>query len=135
MRIDNRRITLVTRGLRTPDRDWDDSVSASTRIVFVNTFTVLKYALAGSLSDMRLDIERVVIDNAASPAEFLEMLSSLPGDFSGDAMLIRSDGSAFLSASGRGDGRVIYSMTATDVRFYLETHDLVTGRVALRRTA
>lgn len=135
MRHDHRRITLLAANVRTPDRDWDDSPFASTRIVFVHSFKVLRYAIAGGVDDMRLDIERVVIDNAATPAEFLELLATLPPNFGGDVLLIADGGGSYLSSPGRGDGRVLYSVSDADVRFYLETHELVTGKVVLRQTA
>jgi len=40
-----------------------------------------------------------------------------------------------MSASGRGGDRVLYALSPYDVRFYLETHDMVTGRAALELTA
>ncbi len=56
-------------------------------------------------------------------------------ELSGDILLIHDNGAGFLSATGRGGDRVLYALTAHDVRFYLETQDLVTGRVALLKTA
>ena len=50
--------------------------------------------------------------------------------FTGDVLLIREDDSAFLSSLGRGGDRVLYALTANDLRFYLETNELVTGRIA-----
>jgi hypothetical protein len=68
MRTDARRVTLVARSLSTPDRDWDDSSAAVTRTIFVDSFAVLKYAIRAGIVDMEIDIERVVVDRAASPA-------------------------------------------------------------------
>lgn len=45
--------------------------------------------------------------------------------------LVRDDGSGVLSSTGRGGDRSLFALRSSDVRFYLETHDLVTGRVAL----
>ena len=67
-----------------------------------------------------------------SPAEYLDLLAALPAEFGADVMLIRNDESGYLSASGRGGDRALYSLRANDVRFYLEANDLVTGRIAFR---
>jgi hypothetical protein len=50
-------------------------------------------------------------------------------------LLVRHDGTGILSAAARGGDRVLYSLMAHDVRFYLEAHDLVASRVALELTA
>ncbi|HEX7150953.1 MAG TPA: hypothetical protein VF618_05655 [Thermoanaerobaculia bacterium] len=131
MRSDARRVTLVARSRSTPDRDWDDSHSSATRTIFVDSFAVLKYAIRTGIVDMEIDIERVVVDRAATPADFLELLSALPHEFSGDVILISENDGAFLSATGRGGDRVLYSLAPKDVRFYLEAHGLVTGRMAI----
>ena len=70
-----------------------------------------------------------------APDEFLDLLTALPTEFTGDALYIRDDGTGVMSATGRGGDRVLYSLNAHDVRFYLETLNLVTGRVVMERTA
>ena len=40
-----------------------------------------------------------------------------------------------MSATGRGGDRLLYALTRNDVRFYLETLDLVTGRIAMLQSA
>ncbi|HEX7192230.1 MAG TPA: hypothetical protein VF381_11750 [Thermoanaerobaculia bacterium] len=72
-----------------------------------------------------IDIERVILDRAATASQFLDLLTSLPQEFAGDAIMIRDDGSAFLSAISRGSGRVLYTLTAPDVDFYLQANGLV----------
>jgi len=127
---DTRRITLLARGHTTPDRDWQPQTNATTRLVTIESMTVLRYTLKHAVSDIDLDIERVVLDRSFSPAEYLDLLAALPPEFSADVLLIRGDDSGYLSSAGRGGNRTIYSLQAHDVRFYLEANALVTGRVA-----
>jgi hypothetical protein len=131
-----RRITLVTRpssGLSR--RAWNFAPNAASRIIIVGSFTVLRYALEQSMSEMAQDVDRLVIDRTTSPAQFLELLAALPDEFLGDVLYVRDDESAFLSASGRGAGRMIYNLSPRDMDFYLETHDLIPPRVDMRQTA
>ena len=132
MTNDPRRITLLARGRATPDRDWDRLTNGTTRMVTIESMTVLRYTLEHAVSDIDLDIERVILDRAVSPAEYLDLLSALPRDFGADILLIRDDDSGYLSATGRGGDRNIYSLVASDVRFYLEANALVTGRLMFR---
>jgi hypothetical protein len=74
---------------------------------------------------MALDIERVILDGGASASQFLDLMTALPHEFAGDVVMIRYDGAAFLSAISRGSGRVLYTLTATDVDFYLQANGLV----------
>jgi hypothetical protein len=121
------RITLVAAPPSKPDLDWRVT-AASTRLAFVSTLTALRLALESAVTEVGLDIERVVVDRAGSADDFLELLSRIPGQFVGDIVFLRDDGSGYISAMGRGGDRVLYSLGARDVRFYLEAHDLVTGR-------
>ena len=130
MRNDKRRITVVTRGQATPERSWDTSSSAPNRLLFLEAMPVLQHVLDTGAPDVTLDIERVLVDRAASAAEYLDLLAALPQEFGGDVVYIREDESGFLSANGRGGNRVLYSLTAEDVRFYLKTHALVNGVAA-----
>ena len=129
---DTRRITLLARGHATPDRDWSRFANESTRLVTIESLTVLRYTLSHAVADIDLDIERVILDRSFSPAEYLDLLAALPAEFGADVMLIRNDESGYLSASGRGGDRALYSLRQNDVRFYLEANDLVTGRIAFR---
>lgn len=131
MRKDSRRISLVARSESLPHRDWDDSRASAARIVFVETMPVLSHAVRGALFEMNLDIERVVIDRTADADQLLTFLSTLPPEFHGDVVFIKHDDSGYLSATGRGGDRVLYRLSEHDVRFYLEAHGLVTGRLAL----
>jgi len=125
------RITLIARKATKPNVDWNYARTPSMRVAFLETVNALKFALGVAVSDAGLDIERVIVDRAGTAEEFLDLLSALPEEFNGDVLLIRDDGNGFLSATGRGGDRVLYSLIARDVRFYLETHDLVTGRAVL----
>lgn len=131
MNHDSRRITLITRDPRTPERDWDVSRNAPNRLILLDSFTVLRYAITSHAVDLDVDVERVILDQATSAAEYLELLAAIPHTFTGDVLLIRTDNSAFLSSLGRGGDRVLYSLGANDLRFYLEMHALVTGRIAV----
>jgi hypothetical protein len=129
------RITLIARESTKPDTDWNYVRCRNQRVAFLDSMASLKFALAAAVTDVGLDIERIIVDRSGSADEFLDLLATAPTDFVGDVMLIRDDGGGFLSASARGGDRVLYALTAHDLRFYLETHDLVTGRAALEMTA
>ena len=136
MTSDSRRITLICRGTAAPIRSWNVSRETETRNILLPSYAVLSYALRGALSDFEQDVQRVVIDHATSPAGFLELLATLPTSFNGDVLYVRDGGTAFLSAPGRGDGRVLYSLGSEDVHFYLTTHNLTrTYAIPERRTA
>jgi len=119
------RITLVNALDRS--RDWCLGESATSRIVFGSFFKILRHTVKGEIHELGEDIERVVIDRTASAAEFLELLAHLSDTFAGDIIFIRDGDTAYVSAIGRNGGRVLYALRAEDVRFYLETHGLVTA--------
>jgi len=121
---DERRITLVARGAAAPKRQWDNSAEAANRIIFVETFSMLGYALDHGSQD----VDRLLVDSTASADDFLSLLASLPHEFLGDVLFMRND-NTFLSTVARADGRLLYALTEDDLQFYLETHGLVT-RVA-----
>jgi len=119
---DPRRITLVVRGAAAPSRPWDASPKAANHIIFVGAFPMLSFVLDHASQD----VERLLIDGTATPAEFLELLATLPSTFLGDVLLVRDNENSFLSTTGRADGRLLYSLTQADLQFYLETLGLVT---------
>jgi len=123
--MDMRRITLVHRSPSLASRDWDGTSGSPTRIIFVRAVSMLEYALRHAISELERDVERVVIDRGATAGESIELLARLPQEFHGDVLIIRQDGSGYLSASARGDGRVLYPLSADDIEFYLLTHGLV----------
>ena len=118
-KIEERRITLVASG----SRDWETTDLASTSIMAIDSLSELTIAVVDLSA--ALDIERVILDGAVTASQFLDLLTALPQEFGGDAMMIRNDGAAFLSALSRGSGRVLYTLTATDVDFYLQANGLV----------
>ncbi|MBV8546518.1 MAG: hypothetical protein JO093_03845 [Acidobacteria bacterium] len=119
---DLRRITLIARGAMTAGRSWDASNRATNRIIFVNGFSIL----TGALHHASQDVERLVIDGAATESQFLDLLTTLPGDFFGDVLFVSGDDRAFLSTTCRAGGRMLYAMLPADVQFYFEAHRLVT---------
>jgi len=119
---DLRRITLIARGAAAPAREWDASAHAANRIIFVDTFAILK----GALGYAAEDVDRLFIDCAATESHFLDLLTTLPGDFIGDVLFVNGDERAFLSTTGRSGGRLLYAMLPADVLFYLEAQRLVT---------
>jgi hypothetical protein len=129
------RITLIARSVSKPDIDWNYASHARRRVAFVDSVRALRYALESAVCDIGLDIGRVIIDRAGSTDDFLSLLTSLPAEYNGDILYLRDDGTAVLSATARGGDRVLYALSAHDVRFYLEAQDLVTGRSALKVSA
>jgi len=123
---DIRRITLIARGVDAPLRAWDASKDSVSRLIFVESFSILR----GALDHASQDVERLLIEGTASAAEFLELLTALPPAFIGDVLFMRNGNSSYLSTIGRGDGRLLYALTAGDVNFYLETHRL-TAKAAI----
>lgn len=118
---DLRRITLIARGVKAQSRSWDASRSAENRLIFVESFSILR----GALDHASHDVDRLIIDGTGSGSQFLELLTTLPQAFVGDVLFIRAGESSYLSTVGRGDGRLLYALTQTDVQFYLETHRLI----------
>jgi len=122
---DDRRITLISRDTQLKQRNWERSTTGPSRVILLDSFTVLRHALSGSVSSFEVDVERVVLDRSSSASDYLALLAELPREFNGDVLLIRDDETGFLSAMGRGGDRILYALSAYDVCFYLETHRLV----------
>jgi len=114
-----RRITLVN----APDRSraWMLGDDAPSRVVFASFLSVIRH----TFERLEEDVERIIVDRTATADEFLELLAHVSEDFAGDVILIRKGDTAYLSAKGRGAGRLLYALRAHDLRFYLETHGLV----------
>ncbi|HYC90820.1 MAG TPA: hypothetical protein VEO54_16505 [Thermoanaerobaculia bacterium] len=129
------RITIVARDKGKPAMDWSASATARQPLAFVDSVRALRFALGTAVLDVGLDISRVIVDRVGAGDDFLDLLAALPGEFAGDVLLVRDDGTGILSATGRGGDRMLYALMAHDVRFYLETHDLVLSRVAMELTA
>lgn len=124
MHTDPRRITLVARQSQNA-RNFSRSADAPSRIIVMESALVLRYAISGCLSGVSSDVERVILGEASSTDEYLSLLAALPADFIAEVLLFRPDGTAYLSTTGRGAGRVLYGLSATDLDFYLTTHGLV----------
>jgi hypothetical protein len=120
---------LTSRNGRSVPRDWDLSLHAASRVIGVDSLLALRYALAGGLADVNPDVERVVLDRTTSAPEYLSLLASLPPQFAGDVLLIANDDSGFMSSLGRSGDRVLYALSVSDVRLYLQSHGLVTGQI------
>lgn len=129
------RVTLIARHPSKPDVDWNYVRCHCENVAFLDSIAALKFAVRTAVHGSALDIERVIVDRAGSADDFLDLLAALPAELIGDVLFIRDDRSGFLSATGRGGDRVLYALTQRDVRFYLETQDLVTGRAAMPLTA
>ena len=128
------RITLIAREATKPDVDWNYTRCRGENVTFLDSIGAMKFAIRSARRD-GLDIERMIIDRAGSAAEFLDLLAAVPVELAGDILFILDHGAGFMSSTGRGGDRLLYSLTPNDVRFYLETLDLVTGRVALLKSA
>jgi len=118
---DFRRITLIARTANAPVRAWDASARSANRLIFVDSFGILR----GALDHAAEDVDRLFIDGAATEGEFLSLLTTLPGDFVGDVLFVSDEEHAYLSTTGRGGGRLLYAMMPEDVQFYLEAQRLV----------
>jgi hypothetical protein len=113
------RLTLIACGdAHRPD--WSDHPEAAARLAFLNGDSHLRVEVLAALSEPTLDAERLILDRAATADAFLDVLASLPPEFSGDVLRIDDSGGGFLSAAGRGGDRVLYRLRPDDVRFYLE---------------
>lgn len=86
---------------------------------------MIGHALTTGLDELGRDVQRIIIDQTISADEFLDLLSSLTDHFPGDILYIYSEEKAFLSSSGRGGNRVMYSLSATDVAFYMRAHYMI----------
>jgi hypothetical protein len=131
----DRRITLIASRTTTPTRDWNYGGSAHSSTAFLESIDSLRSALTPSMMEAGFDFERAIVDGAGTADDFLKLVARLPVQFTGDVLHVNDDGAGYLSAAGRGGDRVLYALTAYDIRFYLEAYDLVTGRMAMEKTA
>ena len=96
MTTDPRRVTLVARDPGLPSSNWDLSRHAPSRIIFVDAFTMLRFAVEHGM-ELARDVERVIIDRTGSAMQYLDFFASLPQEFLGEVMFVRGDGSAYSS--------------------------------------
>ncbi len=108
----SRRFTLVVRNAFEAAPRWQGR-----RMLFVGSLALIDGAVA------RHDVERIILDRSASANDFLQLLASIPALIA-DILLLGPHGGGFLSAAGRGGDRVLYALSADDVDFYLQTHEL-----------
>jgi hypothetical protein len=130
MSRDHRRITLLTQSKDFSERIWNHSNEAGSKIVLLDSLAMLRSTILSPLVRSDSDLERIILDRCCSESEFLSLLTELPLEFSGDVVMIREGGTTeggtnFLSASGRGGGRLLYALSDEDIEFYLETVRLV----------
>lgn len=125
MNHDDRRITLISRPRQLAERDWNRDADAPTRLVLLDSYTVLRCAVAKPLVEIEADVARIILDRSGSASEYLALLASLPHEFAGDVLMIREDETGFLSSTGRGGDRVLYALSSQDMMFYLEAQGLV----------
>lgn len=111
--------------------EWIGDPHAASPIAFLSGDGLLHLEILAALNEPTLDVERLILDRAATAGEFLEVLAGLPSDFMGDVLCIDERGAGFLSATGRGAGRVLYRLQPHDVRFYLAAHDLTAERLEM----
>jgi CheY-like chemotaxis protein len=123
--MDNTRITLISCPADDSSRSWAfNREGSSSRLIHVPEFRMLAPALEAGINESGRDIERVIVDGTADPSEYLDLLASLPTGFRGDVLYLQPGGKLFLSATGRSDERVLYSLKARDLDFYLQVYGL-----------
>jgi hypothetical protein len=127
MSHDSRRMTLVSRHTQLQQRKWLCTPEAPCRIVLLDSFTALRHTVESLVVAMDADVERIILDRSGSASDYLALLAELPHEITGDVLMIRDDETGFLSAMGRGGDRILYALSANDLRFYLETHTLVSA--------
>ena len=131
------RLTIIACDPTRNSFEWNDEPRDGRRMVFLDGAACMQLSLRAALAEPMLDTERVVLDCVASAETVLEMLASLPQQFTGDMLRIDKRGAGFLSATGRGGLRVLYALDPDDVHFYLATNGLLRGAdaVLLEKTA
>jgi len=133
MKKDQRRITLITFDKQSSERSWRSPDAAKSRVVFLDSFRLLQSTIESPLVHSDSDVERIVLDRCCGEADYLSLMAKLPHQFTGDVLLIRSDSTGFLSATGRGGDRILYALSPEDVEFYLETVRLVERTEVIER--
>ena len=120
-----RRITLIHASATSSTRTWDRSFNCPSRCIVVPAFNTLRHALRSGVTELGQDVERVILEASTTATQYLELIAGLPIEFTGDVVLLLDNGGAFVNATGRGNGRVLYSLAPRDVNFYLEIHGLL----------
>ena len=100
--------------------DWSMMAAADSRVIPVRNLNLLKDSLHLAQNFIDVEVVRVVFDQSVDAEEWLEFLTAMPQGFRGDVLFVSKEETAFLSAVGRSDERVMYKLEGQDIRFYLE---------------
>lgn len=112
----NHKITLVLTPRPGDDRnDW-----SGLGAIVLSNFSLLDGALHAGVTEYGREVAHVILDRSVDAAGYLDFLTRLPLGFRGDVLLILEEGGGYLSAVSRDDGRYLYRLTETDIRFYRE---------------
>jgi hypothetical protein len=93
-------------------------LQASNRIICLGSFELVSAAVDTAVS-AGVEIGHIVFDRSISAEEFLEFLAHTSPGHCADIFMIEPNGSGYLSAVTRVDGRVLYRLRPEDVMFYL----------------
>lgn len=116
--------TLVLPSVISPINWGTSNGTSDSRVIKVDDYRLLMGALHGGVKEFGHEIARVILDRAVDATGFLRLVCNLPVGFRGDVLFVDWSGQGFLSAVGRGDDRVLYSLSAEDVDFYRSVHGL-----------
>jgi hypothetical protein len=90
----------------------------------VRDIELLERTLLSPVIQAAGEIARVIIDGGTSLDHFLRLASGLPGNFRGELLFIRRDGSGYLSTRELQTQRSVRTLTAPEVEVYLRWHGL-----------
>jgi hypothetical protein len=110
--------------------DWSAATKGGARVIEVWNLNLLQDSLHFAISDMDVEVVRVIMDQSVDADRFLDFLASIPAGFRGDILFIASEDHGYLSAVGRQDERVIYRLGREDMLFYLQVSGLVAERAS-----
>ena len=121
---DSKRITLIARASGAADRTWRLPAGSEKRLMVIAPTRGLRHTLVNWVLKSNYDVERVIIDRAVTHEAFLELLAAVPEEYVGDLLMIDDQHRGYLSSSCRGGDRVIYKLSAEDVDFYFDSHEV-----------
>jgi hypothetical protein len=124
MENESKRITLIARAAGVADCTWRLPAGSDKRLMVIAPTRGLRHTLVNWVLKSDYDVERVIIDRAVTHDGFLELLSALPDDYIGDLLMIDEQRRGYLSSSCRGGDRVLYRLSAEDVDFYFDSHEV-----------
>jgi hypothetical protein len=104
--------------------DWSAATRGGARVIEVWNLNLLQDSLHFALSNMDVEVVRVILDQSVDADRFLDFLARMPTGFRGDILFIASEDHGYLSAVGRRDERVIYRLGREDLLFYLQVSGL-----------